>query len=49
MATTPMSRVALDRPPNERSLRRLRVLLEADGRVIRPRPITLPWSPSREG
>ena len=38
----PASRLALDQPSNQRLVHRLRVLIDADERVIRPRPITLP-------
>ena len=43
---TPLSRVALDQPSVERVARKLRTLIEADERVHRPRPITLPKLPS---
>ena len=44
----PLSRVALEQPSDQRLVRRLRSLIEADERRPRPRPITLPRLPSLE-
>jgi hypothetical protein len=38
--------VALDQPSVEQVARRLRILIDADEQVNRPRPITLPKLPS---
>ena len=42
----PASRLALEQPVDERLVRRIRTLIEADERRLRPRPITLPRLPS---
>ena len=44
----PQSRLALEQPSNLRLARRLRVLLDADERRQRSRPITLPRLPALE-
>jgi len=43
---TPASRMALDQSDRTRLAHRLRTLIEADERSLRPRPITLPRLPS---